>query len=252
MAVLGGLDILVTNAGGPPTGSFDKANDADWELAYQLNLMSAVRLIRMALPALKASRRGRIVNLTGYGVKEPMTDLVVSDAVRAGVTVMAKTIASDLAPFGITVNNIAPGPIMTDRLIEIHATRAKSLGITLEEQLSRFSQTIPVRRNGRAERNRRSLRLPVLAAGRIPHRAIDRRGRGRQPFDLIHRAGGGARRRAVGAGDIQPEEHCFDAVARQRRQIGDVLCDQHPAAEQGIMHGKSKVGRAPNSGEVGR
>jgi 3-oxoacyl-[acyl-carrier protein] reductase len=148
MAVLGGLDILVTNAGGPPTGSFDKANDADWELAYQLNLMSAVRLIRMALPALKASRRGRIVNLTGYGVKEPMTDLVVSDAVRAGVTVMAKTIASDLAPFGITVNNIAPGPIMTDRLIEIHATRAKSLGITLEEQLSRFSQTIPVRRMG--------------------------------------------------------------------------------------------------------
>jgi 3-oxoacyl-[acyl-carrier protein] reductase len=148
---LGGLDILVTNAGGPPTGAFDKAGDGDWDIAYQLTLMSAVRMIREALPALKASGRGRIVNLTGYGVKEPMTDLVVSDAVRAGVTVMAKTIASDLAPFGITVNNIAPGPIMTDRLIAIHAARAKSLGITTDEQFKRFADTIPVRRMGRPQ-----------------------------------------------------------------------------------------------------
>ena len=148
IAALGGLDILVTNAGGPPAGSFETAGDADWDIGYGLNLMSAVRLIRSALPALKASGRGRIVNLTGYGVKEPMTDLVVSDAVRAGVTVMAKTIASDLAPFGITVNNIAPGPITTDRLIEIHTARAKKLNITVDEQLRRFSQTIPVRRMG--------------------------------------------------------------------------------------------------------
>jgi 3-oxoacyl-[acyl-carrier protein] reductase len=148
IASLGGLDILVTNAGGPPTGPFDKAADADWDVAYQLTLMSAVRMIREALPALKASGRGRIVNLTGYGVKEPMTDLVVSDSVRAGVTVMAKTIASDLAPFGITVNNIAPGPIMTDRLAAIHAARAKSLGISVEEQFNRFAESIPVRRMG--------------------------------------------------------------------------------------------------------
>jgi 3-oxoacyl-[acyl-carrier protein] reductase len=148
-AVLGGLDCLVTNAGGPPTGSFERAGDGDWDIAYQLNLMSAVRLIREALPALKVSWRGRIVNLTGYGVKEPMTDLVVSDSVRAGVMVMAKTIASDLAPFGITVNNIAPGPIMTDRLTEILSARAKSSGITPDEQFKRFSETIPVRRMGR-------------------------------------------------------------------------------------------------------
>lgn len=100
--MLGGLDILVTNAGGPPTGPFEKVGDEDWDTAYQLNLMSAVRLIRVALPALKASGRGRIVNLTGYGVKEPITDLVVSDSLRAGVTVMAKTIATDLARYGIT------------------------------------------------------------------------------------------------------------------------------------------------------
>jgi 3-oxoacyl-[acyl-carrier protein] reductase len=145
---LGGLDCLITNAGGPPTAPFEKAGDGDWNIAYQLNLMSAVRLIREALPALKASGRGRIVNLTGYGVKEPMTDLVVSDSIRAGVTVMAKTIASDLAPFGITVNNIAPGPIMTDRLIEILSARAKGLGIAPDELFKRFAKTIPVQRMG--------------------------------------------------------------------------------------------------------
>jgi 3-oxoacyl-[acyl-carrier protein] reductase len=148
IAALGGLDCLVTNAGGPPTGSFEQAGDRDWDIAYQLNLMSAVRVIREALPALKASGRGRIVNLTGYGVKEPMTDLVVSDSIRAGVTVMAKTIASDLAPYGITVNNIAPGPIMTDRLTEILSARAKTLGVTPDEQFRHLSESIPVRRMG--------------------------------------------------------------------------------------------------------
>ena len=148
IAALGGLDCLVTNAGGPPTAPFEKAGDGDWDIAYQLNLMSAVRLIREALPALKASGRGRIVNLTGYGVKEPLTDLVVSDSLRAGVTVMAKTIATDLAPFGITVNNIAPGPIMTDRLTEILSARARSLGVAPIEQFKRLSETIPVRRMG--------------------------------------------------------------------------------------------------------
>lgn len=149
VAALGGLDCLVTNAGGPPTAPFERAGDGDWDIAYRLNLMSAVRLIREALPALKASGRGRIVNLTGYGVKEPMTDLVVSDSIRAGVTVMAKTIASDLAPYGITVNNIAPGPILTDRLTDIVAARARSLGTTPDEEFARFAATIPVRRMGR-------------------------------------------------------------------------------------------------------
>ena len=148
VAALGGLDCLVTNAGGPPTAPFEKAPDGEWDVAYQLNLMSAVRLIREALPALKASGRGRIVNLTGYGVKEPLSDLVVSDSIRAGVTVMAKTIASDLAPFGITVNNIAPGPIVTDRITEIFSARAQRLGATPEEQFKRLAATIPVRRLG--------------------------------------------------------------------------------------------------------
>jgi 3-oxoacyl-[acyl-carrier protein] reductase len=145
---LGGLDVLIANAGGPPTGAFEKVGDEDWDIANQLTLMSAVRLIREALPALKASGRGRIINLTGYGVKEPMTDLCVSDAVRAAVTVMAKTIATDLAPFKITVNNVAPGPILTDRLRQIQAARAASAGVSVDEQLARFAESIPVKRLG--------------------------------------------------------------------------------------------------------
>lgn len=145
---LSGLDVLVTNAGGPPTGPFEAATDDDWDIGHALTVMSAVRLIRRALPHLKASGRGRIVNLTGYGVTEPMSDLVVSDSSRAAVTVMAKTIASDLAPHGITVNNIAPGPILTDRLHELHAARAAQRGTSLEAQLDAFSKTIPIGRLG--------------------------------------------------------------------------------------------------------
>ena len=184
IAALGGLDCLVTNAGGPPTAPFEKAGDGDWDIAYQLNLMSAVRLIREALPALKASRRGRIVNLTGYGVKEPLTDLVVSDSIRAGVTVMAKTIASDLAPYGITVNNIAPGPIMTDRLTEILVRTRQELGHNARRAIQAPFGIHSGAPHGPAERNRRSLRLSVFAAGRLPHRPDHRRRRRRQPLDL--------------------------------------------------------------------
>jgi len=145
---LSGLDILVTNAGGPPTGPFEQMSDEDWLVGHDLTVMSAVRLIRESLPHLEASGRGRIINLTGYGVKEPIRDLVVSDSSRAAVTVMAKTIASDLAKQGITVNNLAPGPILTDRLREIHLARAAEAGISFSEQLASFAAEIPVGRIG--------------------------------------------------------------------------------------------------------
>jgi len=151
VAALGGLDILITNAGGPPTGLFETASDADWDVGYSQTLMSAVRLIRESLPALKQSGRGRIVNLTGFGVKEPPSDLCVSDSVRAAVTVMAKTLATDLGPHGITVNNVAPGLIRTDRLVEVFAARAAAAGISAEEQFSRYARTVPVRRVGEPE-----------------------------------------------------------------------------------------------------
>lgn len=150
-AALGGLDILVTNAGGPPPGVFAAAGDEDWTTGYELTLMSAVRLVRAALPSLRVSTQGRIVNLTGYGVKEPISDLVVSDSMRAAVTVMAKTIATDLAPYGITVNDIATGPVLTERMHEIHGARAAAAGISLEEQLGRAAAEIPAGRIGSPE-----------------------------------------------------------------------------------------------------
>jgi 3-oxoacyl-[acyl-carrier protein] reductase len=148
VTALSGLDILVTNAGGPPTGPFETMSDQDWQVGHDLTVMSAVRLIREALPYLRASGRGRIVNLTGYGVKEPIRDLVVSDASRAAVTVMAKTIASELGRQGITVNNIAPGPILTDRLREIHDARATEVGGNLSDQLALLAAEVPVGRIG--------------------------------------------------------------------------------------------------------
>lgn len=170
---LDGLDILVTNAGGPPTGRFEAAADGDWATGFELTLMSAVRLIRAALPELKRSGRGRIVNLTGYGVKEPISDLVVSDSLRAAVTVMGKTIATDLAPFGITVNDIAPGPMLTDRLRQIHVARAADAGISIEEQLRLAATEVPAGRMGRpAEVGRLCAYLCSDHAGYITGQAI--------------------------------------------------------------------------------
>lgn len=148
VSVLGGLDILVTNAGGPPTGKFEDVPDEDWALAHDLTLMSAVRLIRLSLPHLRASGHGRIVNLTGHGVTEPISPLVVSDATRAAVTVLGKSLASDLGPDGITVNCIAVGAVLTQRLKDIRSRAAQASGTTLEHEIQRHADSIPVRRLG--------------------------------------------------------------------------------------------------------
>lgn len=151
VAVLGGLDILVVNSGPPPAVGFDDSGDDAWEDAHALVLMSAVQLIRAALPPLRASGRGRIVNLTGYGVREPISGLVISEATRAAVTVLAKVLANDLGPDGVTVNTIAPGPILTDRLRELQGKAAAAAGVELDVQLERYAADIPVRRVGRPE-----------------------------------------------------------------------------------------------------
>lgn len=151
VALLGGLDALVVNCGPPPVGRFVEHGDEDWRTAHEQVLMSAVRLVRAAIPHLRASGRGRVVILTGYGTKEPISGLVVSEANRASVTVLGKVLADDLGPDGITVNTIAPGPILTDRLRELQAKAAAEAGIELDEQLRRYAERIPVRRVGRPE-----------------------------------------------------------------------------------------------------
>lgn len=140
----GGVDILVTNSGGPPPGAFEDATDEKWQAAFELTFLSAVRLIRGVLPGMKQRNWGRIINFTSRTLREPIDNLIISNAVRLAVAGMAKTLATEIAPFGITVNNLGPGPTSTARAIELAAARAEKKGVTVEEELSAAESRIPV------------------------------------------------------------------------------------------------------------
>jgi 3-oxoacyl-[acyl-carrier protein] reductase len=148
---LGGLDILVTNAGGPPAGEFSMHDDAAWQKAFELNLLSTVRMVRLALPHLQKSGRGRIINMTSTSVKQPVEGLVLSNSIRSAVIGLAKTLSVELAPHGITVNNIAPGRFDTDRVRQLDAGRARTLGISEEEARELAIRQIPLGRYGLPE-----------------------------------------------------------------------------------------------------
>ncbi|MFL5478583.1 MAG: SDR family NAD(P)-dependent oxidoreductase, partial [Gemmatimonadaceae bacterium] len=120
----GKVDILVTNSGGPPSGSFDSFAPEAWEQATRLLLMSAVGLSRAVLPGMKERRWGRILNVTSIAVKQPIEGLMLSNSLRAAVTGFARTLANEVARFNVTVNNILPGYTRTDRVE--HLARATS------------------------------------------------------------------------------------------------------------------------------
>ncbi|MGH7708725.1 MAG: SDR family oxidoreductase [Vulcanimicrobiaceae bacterium] len=151
VATLGGLDILIVNAGGPPFGTFADATPQRWEAAFQLTFMSAANLIRESLPELRRSDQARIVNITSTTVREPNPTLILSNALRAAVTGMAKTLAGELAVHGITVNNLAPGRVLTDRIRENYSDAANETGIPLDEQLRRTAAQVPMQRFGTPE-----------------------------------------------------------------------------------------------------
>src|SRR5205823_7878285 len=115
----GRLDILVNNAGGPPAGTVQETPESAWLEAFELSLHSGVRLTGIAVPHLKRSGRGRIVNITSWSVREPIPHLALSNAIRPGVIGWAKTLSRELGPDGITVNTIAPGKIETGRMQEL-------------------------------------------------------------------------------------------------------------------------------------
>ena len=142
----GRLDIVVNNAGGPPAGSYEDFADADWQRAYELVLGSAIRLTRRALPELRKSGRGRIVNLTSSAVKETNDGLLLSNVFRPGVIGWAKTISRDEARHGITVNSIAPGYIGTERLVQLYSSEADP-----DAAMARDAETIPAGRFGTPE-----------------------------------------------------------------------------------------------------
>jgi len=147
-ARLGGLHVLVTNAGGPPFGSFDEMDDARWQGAFELNLLSVVRLIRAAVPHLRAAGGGRIVNIQSSSIKQPIDGLILSNAVRAGVAGLAKTLAGELAGDRITVNTVCVGRIDTERLRALFVRRARTRGITMEQARAQEEAHIPLGRLG--------------------------------------------------------------------------------------------------------
>jgi 3-oxoacyl-[acyl-carrier protein] reductase len=140
---IGPVDILVTNSGGPPPGTFDSATDEKWCHAYELTFLSATRLIRLVLPGMKERKWGRIINLTSRTLREPIANLMISNAVRLAVAGMAKTLAGEVAGEGVTVNNVGPGPTSTDRAIELATARAKKKGISLEAEIAATNARIP-------------------------------------------------------------------------------------------------------------
>ena len=117
--VLGGLDLLVTNAGGPPAGAFDSFDEATWEKAVNLSFMSHVRLIRAALPHLRKSKAASVLTMTSYSVKQPLPNLVLSNSVRLATIGLTKSLALELGSEGIRFNSILPGTIETDRIREL-------------------------------------------------------------------------------------------------------------------------------------
>ncbi len=151
VARFGRLDVLVNNAGGPPTGEGITMTDEQWQTAFETNLMSCVRLSRAAVPHMKQVGGGRIVNITSSGVRVPLPRLVLSNAIRAGVINFAKTLSFELGQDGILVNNVAPGRIATDRIDQIDTADAAKAGLSIEEQRKRNYTTIPVGRYGTPE-----------------------------------------------------------------------------------------------------
>jgi 3-oxoacyl-[acyl-carrier protein] reductase len=144
----GRIDILVTNAGGPPAGPFESFTLDQWEAATQLLLHSAVELARHVLPGMKEQRWGRILNITSIAVKQPVDNLVLSNSLRAAVTGFARTLANEVASYGITVNNIMPGYTRTERVEELSRMMAAKEDISPAEFVARWEKEIPMRRIG--------------------------------------------------------------------------------------------------------
>jgi 3-oxoacyl-[acyl-carrier protein] reductase len=169
VADFGRIDIIVNNAGGPPLGRFEQHDDAAWQRAFETNLMSVVRLVREALPYLKESGQGRIINITSTAVKEPIDGLILSNSIRLGTTGLAKTLSRELGPLGITVNNVGPGLTMTDRIRPLIEAQAKAEGRPFDEVRDERARRIPTQRIGEPE--------DVAAAivfGRVPSSGVNR------------------------------------------------------------------------------
>jgi 3-oxoacyl-[acyl-carrier protein] reductase len=151
MGAFGRVDVLVTNGGGPPAGPFETHSLEAWHEAMRQNLDSVVELTRAVLPGMKERRWGRIINVTSIAVKQPVDNLILSNSVRAAVTGFARTLANEVAQYGITVNNVMPGYTRTQRVDELAARNATLKGTSAEAQLAVWESQIPAGRLGAPE-----------------------------------------------------------------------------------------------------
>lgn len=147
----GRVDICVTNAGGPPAKPFADIAIEEWHAAVDLTLLSAVYFAREVLPFMRKNRWGRLVTITSVAVKQPIERLLLSNSIRAAVTGLARTLANEYGPDGITVNNVCPGYTLTERLDELAQQLAKARATTGDQVLKQWSSEVPLGRLGRPE-----------------------------------------------------------------------------------------------------
>ena len=145
----GKIDILVNNAGGPPFGPFTSFDETAWQSAFELSLLSSIRFCRLVIPHMKKTGSGRIINIISLSVKTYLPNSVLSTSMRMGVVGMSKILSNEIGPDNITVNNVAPGLILTDRVKE--TLPAPPPGATLEDMMVERAKDIPLRRIGRPE-----------------------------------------------------------------------------------------------------
>jgi 3-oxoacyl-[acyl-carrier protein] reductase len=148
---LGGLDILITNAGGPPSGAFESFDEAVWQKAIDLSFMSHVRLIKAALPYLRKSPAACVLTITSYSVKQPIQNLVLSNSIRAATVGLTKSLALELGRDGIRFNSILPGWTETERVTDLMTARARQNGTSVEAEIAKQSADSPLGRMGRPE-----------------------------------------------------------------------------------------------------
>lgn len=144
--VLGGLDLLVTNTGGPPSGKFDSISEEIWQKAINLAFMSHVRLIRAALPYLRQSSHASVLTITSYSVKQPIPNLILSNSVRSATIGLTKSLALELGPDQIRFNSILPGWTKTERVLELMTFRAEQNGTSVEEEINQIAADCPLGR----------------------------------------------------------------------------------------------------------
>ena len=145
------VDILINNAGGPPTGGFLDFTLEHWQKAIELNLFSAITFSNEVIPYMKKNEWGRIINITSYAVKQPVEGLMLSNTVRAGIIGLAKSLSNEFGGDNILVNNICPGRIHTDRIVFLANDRAKKEGKSFDEVIDHMGADVPVGRIGRPE-----------------------------------------------------------------------------------------------------